>query len=501
MAIRTVNPDGTITDEVDTLDNRLNVTNSSMVMPELKDSIYGAFTDVLNVDNADNTDADTDFKYGVYQLATQKPELDEGELQKLYGTGAMPIFEWVKTIQTGERTYDPDDFEDRRKLDEFKKLGTPPGFLTPEEIERQLISDIATGTASQIGTNVGQAIAEGVDSPVTSGLKSAFGFGDLPGDVIINPELDLSAESFSKLTKANKGTKLGEYLFNPAVANEKSALASGNIREYRLMKDQLDFVDIGTKDSPLLAFKGSGNKFGQIQDNVSDAQKVLNPNKNIEFRNVEIEGKNPATDKAYQTYSSKTLPEGESSYWDRVKSDATSKSTAYSSAGAGIGTFFTDLLLTKGEDPVKSAKKGAGAAVGTYIGTVLGGPIGAVAGATIGATVGGRVICNELRRNGLMSTEDILIDYYFTQKYLTPTHVNGYHIWAISIVRKMRKGKSIKLWHHIATHRLNEVKYILGKRNKPDYLGKIYRLIGESLCFIIGKFCKKTDWSVLYNKK
>ena len=63
------------------------------------------------------------------------------------------------------------------------------------------------------------------------------------------------------------------------------------------------------------------------------------------------------------------------------------------------------------------------------------------------------------------------------------------------------KGKSIKLWHHIATHRLNEVKYILGKRNKPDYLGKIYRFVGESLCFIIGKFCKKTDWSVLYKKK
>tara|TARA_R110002020_G_scaffold434458_1_gene644570 strand:- start:464 stop:1846 length:1383 start_codon:yes stop_codon:yes gene_type:complete len=453
---------------------------------------YGAFSDILTLDDADDTtNADTDFKYGVYQLATQKPELEEGELQKLYGTSFMPIYEWVKTIQTGERTYDPNDFEDRKKLDEYKQYGQVPGLLSPEEIERQLISDVATGVASQIGTNVGQAIAEGVDSPITSGLTSAFGFGDLPGDVIINPEFDLSSESFTKLNAQNKllqkTVKGGEYLFNPAVANEKAAIASGNLPEYKALKGD-GFVNIGTKESPLLAFKGSGNEFDAVD--VGNAK-----------IKIDIEGTNPKTDKPFQTYSSKTLPEGESSYWDRVKSDAGSKSTAYSSAGAGIGTFFTDLFLTKGEDPVKSAKKGAGAAVGTYIGTVLGGPIGSVVGATVGASIGGRVICNELRRNGLMSTEDILTDYYFTQKYLTPTHVNGYHIWALSVVRKMRKGKSIKLWHHIATHRLNEVKYILGKRNKPDYLGKIYRFVGESLCFIIGKFCKKTDWSVLYNKK
>ena len=49
MAIRTVNPDGTITGEVDTLDNRLNLTNSSMVMPELKDAIYGAFNTSLSI--------------------------------------------------------------------------------------------------------------------------------------------------------------------------------------------------------------------------------------------------------------------------------------------------------------------------------------------------------------------------------------------------------------------------------------------------------------------
>ena len=63
-----------------------------------------------------------------------------------------------------------------------------------------------------------------------------------------------------------------------------------------------------------------------------------------------------------------------------------------------------------------------------------------------------------------------------------------------------RKGKYIKFWHHIANHRLNHVKYLLGKKDKPDYLGKIYKIIGESICYGLGLFCKKTDWSILYNK-
>ena len=505
MAIKTVNPDGTTTGELNTLDKTLNFTNSSMVMPENKDAIFGAFTNILaqnNQNDKENTNVTDDgiFKYGVYQLATQKPELEAGELQKIYGTGAMPIFNWVKTIQTGERTYDPNNPDDRAILEEYEKIGTPPGFLTPEEIERQLISDTATAVSTQIGREIGQAVGEGVDSPITSGLKSAFGFGELPGDVIINPEFDLSAESFSKLNLANKTLDSGEYLFNSAVANEKSALASGNIAEYNALKGSGDFVDIGTKDSPLLAFKGSGNTFDDVT-----LGEITAKGKGVPIKGkITIEGKNPQTGESYKTYSSKTLPEektGMKGYWERVKDDATSRSTVYSSAGAGITSFFTDLVLTKGKDPVKSAKKGAGTAAGTYIGLSLGGPVGAVVGATVGASIGGRVICNELRRLNLMTTEDILTDYFYTHKYLTSIHVKGYHIWAINVVKSMRKGKYVKFWHHIANHRLNHIKYLLGKKDKPDYLGKIYKIIGESICYGLGLFCKKTDWSILYNKK
>lgn len=478
MAVRgTVNPDGTSTKSGDDLQRALNFTNSSMVMPEVKDAIYGAFGDVLNQSAYEQTvDDDELFKYGVYQLATQKPELEEGQLQKIYGTGAMPIFEWVKTIQSGERTYDPNDFEDRAKLDAYKNLGElPDGFLTPEQIQEQLISDTATAVSSALGAKVGSALAEGVDNPISTGLKSAFGIGTgLPSDNVPNV-FDLG-DGYEFMTSA-KGK---DVLFNSALANKDSALSSGNMDLYNKLNESRVKIS-GKGEDAIFGYKsdGSGNSIE------GDAN---------------IKGINPRTGESFQTYSANTIPD-QQGYWDRVKTDATSSSTYGASAGAGVGAFFTDLILTKGKDPMSSAKKGAGTAVGTYVGLALGGPIGAVVGGTVGAYVGGRVICNELRRHGLMTTEDILIDYYFTQKYLTPTHVNGYHIWAISVVRKMRSKKSVKLWHHIAKHRLNEVKYILGKRDKPDYLGKVYRVVGESICYVLGKFCKKTDWSVLYNKK
>tara|TARA_R100001440_G_scaffold26752_1_gene43691 strand:- start:28 stop:1047 length:1020 start_codon:yes stop_codon:yes gene_type:complete len=337
-----------------------------------------------------------------------------------------------------------------------------------------MIADTAIGLTSTIGAGAGEALATG--APVMEGIKSAFGVGNLTSDLL----KDVGADRLSKTARSKLLTE--DLIYNEALATEDIARATDNIDLFNKIPAK-NRVDISAKgEDPVFAYKGKGDIISGLETDGPFKQ-----------RQVNIKGD-------FQNYTSGTLPE-KSTYWDRVKADATSKSTAGASAGAGVATFFTDLILTKGKDPAKSAKKGAAATVGTYVGSVLGGPIGGTIGATVGASVGGRVICNELRRHGLMTTEDILIDYYFTQKYLTPTHVNGYHIWAVSVVREMRQGKSVKLWHHIANHRLNEVKYILGKRDKPDYLGKIYRFIGEKTCYILGKFCKKTDWSVLYDKK
>jgi len=166
------------------------------------------------------------------------------------------------------------------------------------------------------------------------------------------------------------------------------------------------------------------------------------------------------------------------------------------SVGVGYGAGRAIGGLLAGEDFKDAAKSGVKSGIGAAVGSVFG-PVGSF----IGASIGGRVICNELQRQGVMSRQNVLLDYRFTRDYLTPQHVNGYHVWAVHVVKQMRKGRGVKLWRHLAQHRANEIAYIYGKRDKPDYLGKIYRKILEPICWSVGFFCQKTDWSVLYKAK
>ena len=163
--------------------------------------------------------------------------------------------------------------------------------------------------------------------------------------------------------------------------------------------------------------------------------------------------------------------------------------------GYGIGRTVGGLLA--GEDTGDAVKGGVKAGVGAAIGNMILPGVGGF----IGGAIGGRVICNELQRQGVMSRQNVLMDYRFTRDHLTPQHVNGYHVWAVHVVKQMRKGRGVKLWRHLAQHRANEIAYIYGKRDKPDYLGKIYRKILEPICWSVGFFCEKTDWSVLYKAK
>ena len=174
---------------------------------------------------------------------------------------------------------------------------------------------------------------------------------------------------------------------------------------------------------------------------------------------------------------------------------AAGRANLYGAAGAGMATIAANLIA--GKNLKESVKTGAKVGVGTYVGTLLGGGFGGM----IGGIIGGRVICNELMRQGLLTRSEVLLDYRFTRDYLTPTHVNGYHVWAVWMVKQMRKGRFVGFWKHVAGHRANEIAYIYGDRDKPDYLGKVYRKILEPICWSIGFFCKTTDWTVLYKKK
>jgi len=493
MAVQTANPGGVGNQTRDGLKQKLNFTNSSMQMPETKDAIYGAFGDILQQDD-ENTGVDP-IVYNVYQQRSQT--YDNPALQQYtYGTGVNPVFEWVKTIQTGRRSYNPQDNFDTDMMEEYRKLHSagqaPDGALSPDE----LMKNMAIQTGGQIAGQAGGRIAQGLVDPYLQsqgkgflergyeGLKTTFS-GDLP----------LESVSANTLSKANIDVLDTQGLtFDQELANLETADLVGRGDEFKLLESKGRRVNLnaGTKLDPKYAYKPEPNANPALQG--SDGAEIGAIDGKVGQGDVITGGTNAV--------ATTTPGFTESIDW----TTPTGKSNWASAGGAGLTAGVTTFVMTG--DVEKSAKVGLGTTLGKAAGTAIGatfGPVGATVGgflgATIGGALGGRVICNELCKQGLIDRKMLINDYKFTRDYLSPQYVNGYHMWALFMVKQMRKGRFVSFWQHIVVHRGNEIAYIYGETNKPDYLGKLYRKIFEPVCWILGTFCKQTDWSVLYQKK
>ena len=76
----------------------------------------------------DGTDDPQTFKYDLYSLRRNTPDLGGRKLQDIYGrtttldgvTTVMPSYQWLETIKTGERTYTDTSAEDRALLAQAK---------------------------------------------------------------------------------------------------------------------------------------------------------------------------------------------------------------------------------------------------------------------------------------------------------------------------------------------------------------------------------------------
>jgi len=393
----------------------------------------------------DGTDDPQTFKYDLYSLRRNTPDLGGRKLQDIYGrtttldgvTTVMPSYQWLETIKTGERTYTDTSAEDRALLAKAKADyeaagGASSGLEDPMDI---IMAEV-TPIAAQLGEGIGASIAtsgEFSGKAIYEGLPFTKGAMDVP----------LGTTSFGALKSTP--TTVDSFEALKAAGMKDGLIKTANIPE-GIDVDKLGGVTGASVSDG--GFLGDGS----FLDNLN--------------------------------------PFGES---------GVGAQNFKSAAGGAIGNFAVQLAL--GQDPVKAAKSAGAGAIGKVIGTAIGGPIGGFIGGALGSIIGGRVICNELMRQGLLTRKEVILDYRFTRDYLTPTHVNGYHVWAVWMVKQMRKGKFVKFWKHVAGHRANEIAYIYGERDKPDYLGKVYRKILEPTCWVVGSFCKVTDWSVLYKQK
>lgn len=110
----------------------------------------------------------------------------------------------------------------------------------------------------------------------------------------------------------------------------------------------------------------------------------------------------------------------------------------------------------------------------------------------------GRVICTYFLMTGRMNLRLWKLDVRFAKR-LSPAVTRGYHFWAIPVVLFMRKHKWVEPpILALATWRAKEVAYQMGATARGSYRGKLVRLMGEPLCWIIGQFVQNGDWSSLY---
>ena len=377
----------------------------------------------------------------------------------MYGSKYAPMLRYFNSVKTGEFIYDPS--EDQISEEEATALAgdfTTETGLDPKEVIKQEAIALGGQIVAGIGGQLGRASAaagglpEGA-SDLYNNFKGLDVFrppADGPGSKIINSPGTLKAEIADRgpqLTKVQKSALQAEKVNAQERFND--ALKKGNVEARQTAKKDLDRIN---EDLAPITGTGSTSIFSGIQDRsgfISD---------------------------------------------DKGNMSAAGKANIGGSLGAGAVTVAYNLA--SGKNLRKSLEAGVKVGVGTYVGGLFG-PLGSM----IGGLVGGRVICNELMRQGIMTRKQVVLDYKFTRDHLTPTHVNGYHVWAVWMVKQMRKGRLVNFWTHVAGHRANEIAYIYGERDKPDYLGKVYRKVLEPICWSIGFFCKTTDWSVLYKQK
>ena len=401
-------------------------------------------------------------EYPLYQLQSQTPLGDLSNLQNTYGTAAMPVFNWVQSIQTGTGSYTPTDPADQALLEQYEQIvgdqGVPPGLPTPGEIAGDIASQVGMLAGGQIGASmVDPYVMASEQSPLAAGLGDTF--GSTPLQLV-----DQSTTTGLKLLDA--GQIKGTEAFQPELLSRSTAQATGNLDLF----NQLPKTNVpGVYEQSLLTKAAQSGKANLFADPIT-------------LHNLQ-----PPT--FIEKFGQRIDP-----------TSAAGKANLARAGGSALLNF--GIQLASGRDPAKAARSaGCSSYWNIYRECFASWIRWYCIGGTLGSVVGGRVICNELMRQGIMSRRQVVLDYKFTRDYLSPMHVNGYHIWAVWMVKQMRKGKFVNFWKHVAGHRANEIAYIYGEREKPDYLGKIYRKILEPMCLVIGSFCNKTNWSTLYKQK
>ena len=385
----------------------------------------------------------------VYQVQSFAPDVGAGQLQKLYGTSAMPMFEFARRVQSGESTFDPSKQFDREAADVI-------GSLSDEELLAQgiqpdikdlLIPTASMATGAVLGT-AGQMASALPGGGTTSEFFSQIG----PAAQSYVPDIGGSnitvASGVNPKIAATYGLQPGE-----------SILRAG---DFKTLADTTGLV--GT---PV-----SGSTGGLMKVNTQALKSV--------------QGNTGITSVAERAADPGMFDSG--GFFNRGFS-------RYTPSAGQIGlTFGVDLgfnLLT-GMKPKEAIKSAAIGTAGTVIGTAVGGPIGGFIGGTVAKIFSkGTVVCTELHAQGEISDSEYRTTNYYNATVLTPTHMKGYHFWGVPVAEKMKKGKQVKFWKAVYKQWNRHANYKLGK-GKFSLSGFVVAKSLETTSLLVGKIYEAT---------
>jgi len=425
---------------------------------------------------------------------TVKP-LEEGE-GYFYGTAATPSQRFIfRKIMTDAEGNPQKLFENFETLNDIEKQFIAESDqrreeLTPEEITTlDILKEAGMLTAVEIGKPVAkaglQALVEGgtIDA-AKDAAKGALPFVKSDAEVVkeftdqFGPDFTYDVAASETIKKTGTGAEL---------------VSRGEATPVTLPDGSKGFA---VKEGTMAKNFSTGSTIGSAPDPVTDLDYSSSFKRDQAAKQAGIQG---TTGTSTGGFFSK------GSFKARYDT-AFSKETLATNFAVD---FAVNLALGKGKPKERveaAAKSAAGSTIGTAIGTTIGGPIGGFIGGTIGATAAsGSVICSELYRQKLITKEDYFINLRFTRSHLIPQRgysiLQGYWFMAIPVVKIMRKNKTMtRIWKHIFQKRTSDLKWRLGK-GKFNLLGRVYSLVFENTCAVLGKFCSEQDYQILYKEK
>tara|TARA_Y100001973_G_C5206320_1_gene341741 strand:- start:3101 stop:4399 length:1299 start_codon:yes stop_codon:yes gene_type:complete len=389
----------------------------------------------------------------VYQVQSFAPQVETGQLQKLYGTSAMPMFEFARRVQSGESTFDPSKQFDREAADVIGSLSDEE--LAAQGLEPDLIKDILIPTAS---TATGAVL--GTAGRMASALPGGGTSSEFLGQIGPAAGSYLPGSSGSGLTVGSG-------------VNKATAAAFG----LKPGQSAIRVSDFNTIQSSNPMFSGTPLPGNQNLMSVNTAS--LN-------QQVAAGAAQPGGVVASQAADPGMFDAG--GFFDK---GFTRYTPSFAQVGVGFGLDLGFNLLS-GMKPKEAVKSAAITTAGTAIGTAVAGPIGGFVGGTIAKVIsGGSVVCTELHEQGEISDSEYRTTNYYNATVLTPTHMKGYHFWGVPVAEKMKKGKQIKFWKFVYKQWSKHAHYKLGKR-KFSLSGFVVAKSLETASLLIGKIYEAT---------